>query len=207
MKQNLILFILLLNFKIFAQQSNLKQANKSGESFNNVIVRYRVTIVDTNKISTINSYTPDLWAHDYKNQTILNYMDPLSFNYLIRNIKYLAKNNNAIVYKENNKLTRNEINNIIYKCDSIQSELVDEVGNSYVVTQYFCDSTSVLKNIIAIDFIEKWEIIPGSSEFVKKVLAYIPLSYNTEENSCKELFTIYVDEKSRHFLKSIAINN
>ena len=186
----------------FFGQGNI--AKKTADNNKTQLVRYSVLIADTTHThmgrvldyETIHEYK----MYDYSVQSL----DRTSFYQLLNIIskKYL-NDKKALCYKNNKKVSAAELKKSITKCDSVTQTAYTAEGDEIINKILYCDSTSIIEKIMKIDFIESWVFDSNSYEFKKEVLSWIPIYFDADKNSWKELFTIYRDEKSFEAIKNI----
>ncbi len=115
--------------------------------------------------------------HDYINNHGSDFISLHEFKDFAYIISKFVNDKNAIAFYGDAKIPATQLKERIIQCDSIQEISFDNNGNEIIVLRWICDSLSIIKNIVRIDFYERWSIDPKTYELKKEVLAYAPMTY------------------------------
>ena len=176
----------IISSMLYAQNKDIEIAN---------LIHYSVMIKDTTTLKSASiKNTGETPIHDYINDHGSDFISLHEFKDFTYIISKFVNDKNAIAFYGDKKIPATQLKERITQCDSIQETFIDNLGHEITVSRWICDSLSIIKSIVRIDFYERWSIDPKTYELKKEVLAYVPMTYIPARKIFKRVFTVYKNE-------------
>jgi hypothetical protein len=195
--------IVLLGLALVACSRKVKEKIKDQIQDRIEITPFIVTkliLKDTTQLKTIYAQTDSgrISMSDYKEYVddLPMYLDKNQFRNFEAAMWEIVRDPKAKVFMNDKPVTKDQIRNRFFLCDSIMEVSYDAKGNETIKASFACDSTSVVHHINMIRFAESWFFNKNSNMIEREILGYSVFEWVPEKMGFKSVFEVYPNEDS-----------